>query len=108
MLKKMGWATFCRWMEYDLIEPIGDRRGDWQAAAVGASVFNGIARLFGSKQRIDIREYLLDFSTKDKEGGSTASEDQRRLDNSNRMQFIARQMTALYNAEEERKKKKRG
>jgi hypothetical protein len=54
-------SRFMEWMVYDSIEPIGDRRGDIQAAIVAQTVFN---MLKGSKQEaLPLDKFLPKFAT---------------------------------------------
>ncbi len=40
MLRDMPIEQFQEWMAFDEIEPIGGRRGDWQAASVVSTLYN--------------------------------------------------------------------
>ncbi|MCK9570000.1 DUF4035 domain-containing protein [Candidatus Pacearchaeota archaeon] len=59
--EKMSSIEFAEWIAYSNIEPIGDKRGDYQAAAIAAEIHNSIAGAFGGK-RVSIDDRLLNFS----------------------------------------------
>lgn len=40
LLRVMSWEEFCEWLVYDQIEPLGESRGDYQAAIVAATIAN--------------------------------------------------------------------
>lgn len=75
MLARMPWELFVEWQAFDLLSPIGGPRGDWQAAAVAASIFN--ARLLGTGKEVPVADFLLKFGkavehTAKKSGGEPA------------------------------------
>jgi hypothetical protein len=56
----MSHAEFVYWQAYGLIEPYGDRRGDYQAALICTTLGN-IHR--GPKtSALQLRDFLLDFT----------------------------------------------
>lgn len=63
MLQRMPWKQFRAWQAFDKIEPIGERRGDWQAAISAAAVANTMIMCFGGKFRWKVKDFLLDFET---------------------------------------------
>lgn len=72
MLRELPWKTFQEWMYYDLGDPIGARRADWQAAAICAASMNAAAKivssLTGKRPRKLFRpvDFLLEFSEEGK------------------------------------------
>lgn len=94
------------WKEFDEVDPIGGRRGDWQAASVAASMYNAIALLSGSKHRMKVADMLLIYgSTQQKDGGSKPTATPAAPWQS--MKFTAMMQVALANAEEAAAEKKR-
>lgn len=104
MLRKIAWPQFLRWYEFDTVEPIGGRRGDWQAASICAAVSNVMMAVHGHKRRFRTADFMLEFSGKDKQvaedGGSETSGQTWQ-----QMKFIAMQQVALANAEVARRKR---
>lgn len=95
-------------MAYDAIEPFGDKRGDWQAATICASMFN--ARFSGNKisQMFQPKDFLLIFKdpeavnelVKEVEKGTKGTPWQT-------MKFYARMHVAIANAEEKKLQNKK-
>lgn len=48
-------------MAYDLLEPIGDLRGDYQAASVCSVIANIAAGQSGSNKRFRVQDFMLEF-----------------------------------------------
>lgn len=57
----MTWKQFLEWKSFDELEPIGDRRGDWQAASICAAVVNLEMAMRRIKRRFTPEELLLEF-----------------------------------------------
>lgn len=75
MLDRMSFDDFLNWRAFDLIEPFGDRRADYHAASVCAAVFNAALMRGGSKKRVRVSDFLLEFKdavTKVEEAGPNA------------------------------------
>lgn len=90
----MTWRQLQEWMAYDLISPIGDRRGDWQAAAICAAVANVMMAVNRGRKRFNVSDFLLEFGkvvkrAKDVEEGKSWQE----------MKFIAQMCAAASRAE---------
>lgn len=102
---------FNDWRRYDEIDPIGGGRSDWQAASVCATVMNAAAVMIGSKQRVKISDFLLDFSG---ERASERAKDKPQQPHWKSMKFIAQMMVAASQADVSReaaleeKRKRRG
>lgn len=69
MLREMPWRQFLEWEAYDQVEPIGQKRGDWQAASIVTALYNVAASLTRSRKRWRVKDWLLEFTT---EGPSKA------------------------------------
>jgi len=61
VLEELTFPQFLEWFAYDALEPIGGRRGDWQAASVCSAIANTAAARSGSKKRFLTRDFLLEF-----------------------------------------------
>lgn len=61
------------WQAFDDISPIGDKRGDWQAASIAAFLANVIIGAHGGTKRFKISDALLEFDTQPKEGANAAT-----------------------------------
>jgi Protein of unknown function (DUF4035) len=48
-------------MEYDRTCPIGDVRGDWQAASIAAAVANVLVAVNGGRKRFAVADFKLEF-----------------------------------------------
>ncbi len=95
-------------MQYERIEPFGERRGDWQAASICSILANLAMARTRSKKRFSPNDFLLQF-TKERKEVTPQSEAQAKAENSKRMQIIARNFAGMANAmirAEERKKAK--
>lgn len=66
MLRSITWPQFVQWMEYAEAEPFGDRRQDWHAASLCATMMNQTAMLMRSETRFNVRDFLLDFDGEEK------------------------------------------
>jgi hypothetical protein len=102
MLREISFPQLQDWMEYDCISPIGDKRGDWQAAAICSTVTNMALAGAGLSRRAEVEDFLLEFTSQPKERqpkpeGRTWQE----------MQLIARMMTAKANAAPGSRKRRR-
>lgn len=99
-LKRTPAPRLARWMAYDAIEPIGGRRGDWQAAAMCAMVMNAAILMRTGKAKIHFqpKDFLLDWpdnTTKDTKEGTPAPA----IAPWQHMKLIAQMHAALANAE---------
>jgi hypothetical protein len=98
-------------MAFDAVEPIGGRRGDWQAAMISSMVMNAAAMMRTGKVRLDFepKDFLLEFRDADRKKPDAkpepAKEPQKETPSWQSMKFIARMHVALANADEARKKK---
>ena len=64
MAEAQRWISsreFAEWQAFDRISPIGDIRSDWQAALIASTV----ARVFGSKGKHRIDDFLLRFGPRE-------------------------------------------
>jgi hypothetical protein len=103
MLREMSWEEFQDWLAFDAIHPIGDRRGDWQAATVCASIWNAAFASRGSRKRFRPSTFLLDFTEEPK---VETDADVTPATSWQHMQMVARMQVALANAEEQKKVKR--
>lgn len=104
MLRELTWEQLQEWMAYDRISPLGDRRGDWQAASVCAAVVNSAAARSGSTHRVRVSDMLLEFTPDEKPSAAPAQQPGK---SESEMKFIARMCASLANADEDRKNKKK-
>jgi hypothetical protein len=101
ILDRLAWWQLEEWMIYERMEPFGDRRADWQAASICAATMNAAVLQRTGKVQMLFRpaQFLLEFNDEPvaakKEGEPAPAPTQ----NWQGMKFIARQMTALANAE---------
>jgi len=51
-------------MEYERLEPFGDKRGDWQAASIISGISNVLLACFHSDQRFKVADFMLKFDGK--------------------------------------------
>jgi hypothetical protein len=58
--RQMDSREFAEWMAYSRIEPIGDKRGDYQAALIASTTHNAVASAFGGKS-VNMNEFVLTF-----------------------------------------------
>lgn len=100
MLGELTYKQFLELQEYDLISPIGDKRGDWQAASVCATAMNVALMRAGSRKRVRVKDFVLDFTSDPKE---VKEEPQQTWQE---MKFIARMFTAAANADAKKKRKR--
>jgi len=61
MLDAMSFDDFMNWRAFDLIEPFGDRRADYHAASICAAVFNSMLIRVGSRRRMSLQDFVLEF-----------------------------------------------
>lgn len=57
----MTFDDFMDWRAYEQVEPFGDRRADYQAASICAAVFNAALMRAGSRKRMRVETFLLEF-----------------------------------------------
>jgi hypothetical protein len=106
MLREMSWIEFQEWMAFDLIHPIGDRRGDWQAAQVCASIWNSAFARAGSRKRLKPSDFLLEFTEVAKDDPTPTSDASTPATPWQHMKFIAQMQVALAKADELKKQKR--
>jgi len=58
---------FAEWMAFARLEPLGERRGDWQAALVASTVANVNRDPKQRKDPFTPSDFLLEWSTDDQE-----------------------------------------
>lgn len=83
---------FVEWQRFDEISPFGDLRGDWQAAAVCATVANAMSR-----KKFNVSDFLLTF---EKEARKAARAPKQ---SSKEMRFLAQMLTAAFAEKPKRK-----
>jgi len=84
------------WMEYERLEPFGDKRGDWQAAAITAGISNVLLACFHSEQRFKVADFMLKF-------GGTVPKEEASGKSWQEMKLIAQMMTAASQAKKRRR-----
>lgn len=103
MLQEITWEQFQEWLAYEHLEPYGEKRKDWQTAMVCASIWNAMFARMGSRKRMRVAEFLLEFTEAQKvlesEGEAPAQPWQI-------MKFYAKAFAAAANAEEGKKQKR--
>jgi hypothetical protein len=103
MLRELPWRQFVKWMEYDEVDPIGGRRGDWQAAAICAAVANVTLASRGGRKRFRISDFMIEFK---RQANEVPKEDTKTPTTPwQEMRFMAQMLTAAANADEARKRK---
>jgi hypothetical protein len=102
MLREMSYDDFLTWQAFDRMSPIGDQRGDWQAASICSAIFNAMAIRARSDKRFATSDFLLEFTD---EGLKKKQEDTTPAPSQDwqRMKFIARMFTAQANTDEEKR-----
>lgn len=97
----MSAPQFRRWASFYALEPLAEKRGDWQAAAICSAIWNSSLMRVRSDKRFRVKDFLLEFqnAVKDlkKEKGQTWQQ----------MQAIAKMWVTVGNAEEKRLGKRR-
>jgi len=83
-------------MEYERLEPFGDKRGDWQAASIIAGISNVLLACFHSDQRFKVADFMLKF-------GGTAAPEAPTGKSWQEMKLIAQMMTAASQAKKRRR-----
>ena len=59
MFRSMTKQEFLDWWAFDMIEPIGGTRGDYQSAQMCTAMMNGFAVLARSKKRFKLDDFLF-------------------------------------------------
>jgi hypothetical protein len=99
MLRSLTWPQLEEWMEYDATCPIGDVRGDWQAASICAATANTLIAVHGGKKHFHVKDFLLEFVDEEVPKKVEAKSWQE-------MKLIAQMMVAASGSEERRKKRR--
>lgn len=63
MLRELPFKKLLEWEAFDQLHPIGDRRGDWQAASICRVMMDIAAASCGSKKRFRNSDFLLEEFT---------------------------------------------
>ena len=95
MLNEISWEQFQEWLAYEVVEPFGELRADWQAASVCAAVANSSAIISGSRKRFKVSDFLLEFDEQVK-----AIPGQGPAQNWQRHKMIAKMFAAIANKAE--------
>lgn len=98
MLARMTFDDFLNWRAFDLIEPFGDRRADYHAASICAAIFNAALMRGGSKKRVRVSDFLLEF----KDAETKIEEQQGPNAGWQRMKWIAKMFVASSKATEKK------
>jgi hypothetical protein len=85
------------WMEYELREPFGDKRRDWQAAAITAGISNVLLQCFQYEHRFKVSDFMLKF------GIVATKEDAPSGKSWQEMKMIAQMMTVASQAKKRRR-----
>jgi hypothetical protein len=91
MLESMTFDDFLNWRAFDLIEPFGDRRADYHAASICAAMFNATLMSKGSKKRVRVSDFLLEF----RDAEAKIEEEQASSAGWQRMKWIAKMHVAV-------------
>lgn len=94
-------------MEYEAIEPFGDRRADWQAASICAAFANITLAARGAAKRFKVSDFLLEFDSEEKKVTKDMEEGAAGAQSWQQMKFIAQMWVAAFNADEDKKNKRR-
>lgn len=107
MLKELPHRLFLEWKEFDRIEPIGDKRGDWQIASVCSLIANLAAARAGTGYTFTAKDFLLEFKEEVTETPAAPAPAPPASPSTpwQTMKLHARMHAALANAEEKRKRK---
>lgn len=106
MLREISFKQLIELQAYDDLSPIGDKRGDWQAAQICATVMKALQLRVGLPPTFQPADFLLDF---DKPVIAAAVPDTPSTPPTEpwqRLKFIAQMHTASANAEEEKKRRR--
>jgi hypothetical protein len=106
MLREMSWNEFQEWQAFDLIHPIGDRRGDWQAAQVCSAIWNTAFARSGSAKRLKPSDFLLEFVQEAPPDATPTKDAKTPATSWQHMKFIAMTQAALANADELKKNRR--
>ncbi len=96
----MSAPQFRRWMAFYALEPLGEKRGDWQAASIVSAIWNTSLLRAGSRKRFRVSDFLLEFQNVVKEVKKEAGQTWQQ------MRDIAKMWVAVGNAEEKRKRRR--
>ena len=61
MLRRLPFKQLLEWEAFDQLEPIGGRRGDWQAASICSMLANIAIAKGRSRKRFQVKDFLLEF-----------------------------------------------
>lgn len=92
MLRGMSFRQLLEWQSFDSVEPFGDKRGDWQAAQICATLAN-----IWSKKKFAPNDFLLEFEERPSEPKPRKSWQE--------LKRIGQQMVKLYNTPKRKKVK---
>lgn len=89
------------WRAFDLLEPIGGRRDDWHAASICATVMNAMLISRGSRRRVKVQDFLLEF---DRAGSATTTSGKQTWQ---QQKMIAQMFVAMSKADQRRAAKRK-
>lgn len=92
-------------MAYEELEPFATHRADVHAASICATVMNAMAMAVGSKNRFEVKDYLLQFGEQEKKATKTHTKEAAPAWQQHKL--IAQMFVALSKAEEKAGKRKR-
>jgi hypothetical protein len=75
----MDSREFAEWMSFARLEPIGERRGDWQAASIVAAIANANRDPKKRKEAFAVSDFLLRFGTAEEEPERQTWQEQLRI-----------------------------
>lgn len=99
MLGELSFKQLLEWEAFDELHPIGEKRGDWQAASICRVMMDIAAAQCGSKKRFRNADFLLEF----KDEPESELESQPKSQTWQEMKMYAR----MYVAQSAKGKKKR-
>jgi hypothetical protein len=73
MLKSISFKELMQWRAYDKIEPIGQKRGDFQAASICAATMNAVLLSKGIRSKFRVSDFMLEFKEEETKVETTPS-----------------------------------
>lgn len=109
MLRELSWEELLEWKAFDEISPLGDKRGDWQAASIASVIRNNILLQAGMGDKLTSpSDFLLEFKPIEErvEAAAVAPAAPKPAPATNwqRMKMFARMHVAISNADVQRRK----
>lgn len=115
MLQEITWEDFRAWQEFDVVEPIGGQRGDWQAAGIISAIWNVVLARGENATLTKPSDWLLKWrpakakvvsATEGSEQPVQSQPAQKPTGGWQRMKAIAQMHYSLYLADKKRKERR--